>query len=236
MASKSTSSSRKSPTAKKRATKGPAQKKKPAPTKRKSAASAASSAATPGKSPKKKAATHPRKTATGLAKAAEAAKAAAEKKTVKAAARKSGAGTRSRPRAGEERCVLACHPDVSVLRLIREALAGLADVRVDTAPTAERAFELAMQSEYQLFFFGLRMPEIGGELLYEFIEKAYRHGGSGRFAAPGVAFLGSANVADEKEQQLRRDARVKGVLSPPLKIDRVLELTEDAFGRASASR
>lgn len=122
----------------------------------------------------------------------------------------------SRPR------VLAAHDDVGTLRLIREALASFADCDVDTSPTAEYAYELGLQRDYKLFLFGLNLPVLHGELLYELLSKAYPYCHAGRKVAPAVIYIGDESTVP-RLHELKRDARVKDVVMKPLSIARLLE-------------
>ena len=81
--------------------------------------------------------------------------------------------------------VLAVFPDTSILRLIRESIGAFTRGIADTTPDASFGFELAMQRQYQMFFFGVEMPVLGGESLYDFIAKAYAHAQPERRSAPG---------------------------------------------------
>jgi len=117
--------------------------------------------------------------------------------------------------------VLVAHDDVGTLRLIRETLAQFGECEIDTSPTAEYAYELALQREYALFIFGLSLPVIHGELLYGLLAKAYPLCHQGSRACPGVLYIADAPDAGRVEQ-LQREARVKGVLVKPLSIERIL--------------
>lgn len=118
--------------------------------------------------------------------------------------------------------VLVAHENVSVMRLIREALENFTSAQVTTTPDAQYAFELSLQREYSLFIFQLSMPVLGGELLYGLISTAYKHSHEGVRSPPAIIYL-----ADDKDalrcEELQRDARVKGVILKPLSIDRLLE-------------
>ncbi len=129
---------------------------------------------------------------------------------------------------------LVVHPSTAVRRMVREALEGLTEAVVDSAPTSARGFEMALQRDYKLFLFGLDLPEIEGELLYQLIETAYRYtgvrdGGGSRFA-PAVVYVMDAPNADKREE-LRRDARVRGVMVLPIRIDTLLDVTANDFKR-----
>lgn len=121
--------------------------------------------------------------------------------------------------------ILAVHEDVGTLRLIRETLLEFTECEVDTSPKADYAFELALQREYKLFFFGLTTPMLPGELLYDLVSKAYLHCHAGARTAPAVVYVADAGSAVQAKG-LQSDARVKGVLMKPVTIDRVLNCVE----------
>jgi CheY-like chemotaxis protein len=118
--------------------------------------------------------------------------------------------------------VLAAHDDVGTLRLIREALGSFAVCDVDTSPTAEYAFELGLQRDYKLFLFGLHLPVINGELLYDLLSKAYPYCHEGKKIAPAVIFIGDESTVP-RLHEFKRDARVKDVVLKPLGIARLLQ-------------
>jgi len=113
------------------------------------------------------------------------------------------------------------------LRLIREALQGFTKASVDTTPDALYGFELALQRRYKLFIFSLSLPIINGELLYDLVDKAYRHCHDDVRATPAVIYIVEEGQAMQS-QELARDARVRGVLIKPLSIDRLLTLAGEA--------
>ena len=117
--------------------------------------------------------------------------------------------------------VLVAHEDVGTCRLIRETLGQFGDCEVDTSPTAEYAYEMALQRDYRLFLFGLTMPVINGELLYSLLAKAYPYSHAGARTAPAVIYIADAADAGRVEA-LQREARVKGVLVKPLAIDLII--------------
>jgi len=118
--------------------------------------------------------------------------------------------------------VLAAHDDVGTLRLIREALGNFAICDVDTSPTAEYAYELGLQRDYKLFLFGLHLPVLNGELLYNLLSKAYPYCHADRRIAPAVIYIGDESTVP-RLHELKRDARVKDVVMKPLGIARLLE-------------
>ena len=118
--------------------------------------------------------------------------------------------------------ILAVHDDVGTLRLIREALGNFAVCDIDTSPTAEYAYELGLQREYKLFLFGLHLPVLHGELLYDLLGKAYPYCHEGKRVAPPVIYIGDESTVP-RLHELKRDARVKDVVLKPLGIARLLE-------------
>jgi CheY-like chemotaxis protein len=118
--------------------------------------------------------------------------------------------------------VLVVHPAAPTLRLIRETLTQFTTGEVDTTPDPVYGFELALQRQYQLYIVGVSMAVLDGVLLYELISKAHGFCHAGARSAPGVIFLLERNAARTREE-LARDARVKGVLGLPLRIERLLE-------------
>jgi len=123
--------------------------------------------------------------------------------------------------------VLVVHNAGPTLRLIREALQGFTDAAVDTTPDALYGFEMAMQRRYRLFIFSLSLPTINGELLYDLIDKAYRHCHEGVKVTPAIIYIVEEKQAMQS-QELSRDARVRGILTKPLNIDRLLATVKEA--------
>jgi DNA-binding response OmpR family regulator len=132
--------------------------------------------------------------------------------------------------------VLVAHEEVAAMRLIRDSLLGFMRCEVDSCLTGESAFERCLQRRYRLLFLSLHLPILSGELVYELVGKVYHYGhlaAHGRMAPP-VIFVGETGDRSRAEE-LARDARVKGVLLKPLRIDRILEraklvLEEKAVG------
>lgn len=121
-----------------------------------------------------------------------------------------------------ERQVLLVHEDVATMRLVREALESFTVSTVDTSPNAVYAFERSLQKRYDLFVFSLSLPEIHGELLYELIAKAYQHCHAGSRTAPAIIYLGEQKHS-ARVDELQRDARVKGVVMRPIRLDTFLK-------------
>lgn len=123
--------------------------------------------------------------------------------------------------------VLVVHHAGPTLRLIREALQAFTQAEVDTTPDALYGFEIALKRPYKLFIFSLPLPNINGELLYELVDKAYVHCHEGVRVTPAVIYI-IEQGQNMQHQELMRDARVRGLLSKPLNIDRLLKLVGEA--------
>lgn len=126
------------------------------------------------------------------------------------------------PEAATSARVLVVHPSAPTLRLIRETLTQFTTAEVDTTPDPVYGFELALQRRYRLFIFAVSMEVLDGVLLYELLSKAHGFCHQGARSAPGVLYLSERSAARRREE-FSRDARVKGLLGLPLKIERLLE-------------
>ncbi len=121
-------------------------------------------------------------------------------------------------------CVLLAEPSLPYRRVIREALESFHHCRVDEAPSAERAFELALQQPYQLFLFALDLPDFSGLLLDRLLARAFPRAHAGSLTSPPVVFLGRPEAATSLFGA-QRDARHRGLLPSPPKLDALLALT-----------
>lgn len=120
--------------------------------------------------------------------------------------------------------VLLAEESLPFRRVIREALTAFRMCEVDDAPSGERAFEMALRREYALFLFTLPLPDIAGDMLDRLISLAYPKVHVGSHAAPPVIFLIRPTDA-MRFQELQRDARVRGSMPLPPKLDVLLSLT-----------
>jgi CheY-like chemotaxis protein len=121
--------------------------------------------------------------------------------------------------------VLLAEESLPFRRVIREALTAFRDCEVDDTPNGEHAFELALRRPYTLFLFALPLTEMDGYLLDRLIAKAYPLAHPGSHTAPPVIFLIRADET-ARFQQIQRDARVRGQIPMPPKLDALLALTE----------
>jgi DNA-binding NtrC family response regulator len=122
---------------------------------------------------------------------------------------------------GEGRRVLVVDDDTGVLRIMREALQNFLQCEVDTSPSPEYAFELALKKSYDLMIFDFSMPLIDGTLLFHLISKVYENATPIRQMPP--LLLVSGQGGDERAQELLKEARVCGFLPKPFTINRLLE-------------
>jgi len=120
--------------------------------------------------------------------------------------------------------VLLAEESLPFRRVIREALMAFRVCEVDDAPSAERAFEMALRRQYSLFLFSLPLPDMPGDLLDRLLSTAYPLVHSVAHAAPPVIFL--IRPSDTMRfQELQRDVRVRGSMPLPPKLDVLLSLT-----------
>lgn len=121
--------------------------------------------------------------------------------------------------------VLLVEESLPFRRVIREALTAFRDCDVDDTPSAEHAFEMALQREYALFIFSLPLPSINGDLLDRLLARAYPLAHRGSHTAPPVIYL--MRPQDQQSfQNIQRDARVKGSLEMPPRLDMLIALTD----------
>jgi hypothetical protein len=121
-------------------------------------------------------------------------------------------------------CVLLAEPSLPYRSVLREALVSFRRCQVDETPSGERAFELALQRPYQLFIFAMPLDDLPGGLLNRLLAKAYPLAHPGCHTAPPVIFI--CRPTDTLAfQDLQRDARVRGSLTYPPKLDALLAMT-----------
>ena len=124
--------------------------------------------------------------------------------------------------------VLASYHDTGTLRLLRDSVSNLLNIGIDTSPSAEYAYEMAIKRPYSLFIFGYHMPNLNGVLLYDLLYKVYPSLYEGIRKCPAVIFIGEEDEI-KMSDQVKRDARVKGFLVRPLSIDRIIDVIETSL-------
>jgi CheY-like chemotaxis protein len=117
--------------------------------------------------------------------------------------------------------ILVVHADLAVCRLVRESLETFCECQVETTSVALGAFERVLQKDFKLVLFDLHLETLPGPLLHDLICRALKVCASTR-PLPAVMFFCEASEVARRDDLLR-DARVKGLLTLPLNIERLLE-------------
>jgi CheY-like chemotaxis protein len=117
--------------------------------------------------------------------------------------------------------VLLVHGDLSVSRLVRESLEAFCECTVEVTASAVAGFERALQKEHRVYLFALNLEVLPGTLLYELIGTACLHAQPAKNLPPVFYFCDQAELS--RQEPLLRDARVKGLISEPIHIGRLLE-------------
>ncbi len=127
------------------------------------------------------------------------------------------------------RLVLVVDDDVDVLRFLRETLGAFAACSVETSPSSEYAFELALRKSYDLFIFDFSMPVVDGATLYQFIRKVYQYDSRVPARRLPPLLLLSGNAAQPRARELLKEPGVVGLLPKPFTIDRLLTKLESCL-------
>jgi two-component system, OmpR family, response regulator CpxR len=125
----------------------------------------------------------------------------------------------------EPKRILVVDDDVGLMRVMREALTSFLRCEVDSSPTPEYGFELALKKNYDLFIFDFSMPMIDGAMLFSLIGKVYSNAEPPKTVPPLV--LVSARGDDKRAQELLREAGVHGLLPKPFAINRLLQKVKE---------
>lgn len=130
--------------------------------------------------------------------------------------------------------VLLVEESLPFRRVIREALTAFRLCEVDDTPGPEHAFEMALRKEYALFIFSLPLPAMSGDLLDRLVARAYPLAHPGSHTAPPVIFL---HRPQDKTafHGIQRDARVKGGIEMPPRLDLLIAMTEKLLPARSPS-
>ncbi len=121
--------------------------------------------------------------------------------------------------------ILIVDDDVGLMRVVREALTSFLRCEVDSSPTPEYGFELALKKEYDCLIFDFSMPMIDGAMLFFLIGKVYNHLQPPRTVPPLI--LVSAKGEDARAQELLKEAGVHGLIAKPFAINRLLEKVQE---------
>jgi CheY-like chemotaxis protein len=127
---------------------------------------------------------------------------------------------------GEPKRILVVDDDLSVTRIMREALTSFFRCDVETSPNPEYAFELALKRSFDLMIFDFSMPMIDGAMLFSLISKAYENWNPPRTVPPLLLVSGQGH--EQRAQELLKEARVRGFLAKPFAISRLLDKVTEA--------
>ena len=133
------------------------------------------------------------------------------------------------PPAAPNRSILVVDDEVDILRFLRETLGTFTVCTVDTSPSSEYAFELALKKPYDLFIFDFSMPVVDGALLYQMVRKTYQYGGWTPPRALPPLILLSGHGDKPRAQELIHEPGVRGLLAKPFTIERLLAKVELAL-------
>jgi DNA-binding response OmpR family regulator len=134
----------------------------------------------------------------------------------KRASMNEGEGEQSQPKR-----ILMVDDDVTLLRIVREALTSCLRCEVDTSPKPEYAFELALKKTYDLLIFDFQMPMIDGAMLFFLIGKVYNNAHPPRDVPPLLLVSGKAD--EDRAQELLKEPGVAGLIAKPFAMNRLLE-------------
>jgi DNA-binding response OmpR family regulator len=126
---------------------------------------------------------------------------------------------------GNRRTILIVDDDVALLRVTREALMSMLRCEVDTSPTPEYGFELALKKSYDLLIFDFSMPMIDGAMLFLLLGKAYENSTPARRVPPLILVSGRGDEA--RAQELLKEPGVRGFIPKPFAINRLVEKVKE---------
>jgi len=118
--------------------------------------------------------------------------------------------------------VLIVEESLPYRRVIREVLISFRHCEVDDTPNAESAFEMCLRREYALLLIALPLQPFSGIVLDRLLAKAH----PGTPTAPPIIYLLRPTEVSQI-YDLQRDARVRGHLTIPPKLDSLLSLTQN---------
>lgn len=118
--------------------------------------------------------------------------------------------------------VLLAEESLPYRRVIREALTAFRHCEVDDTPSAEHAFQIALQRRHVLYILALTLPDMRGDLLDRLLSVAAPRVHQGTHAAPPVIFLLRPEEATQWHE-LSGNARVRGHLFIPPRLDQLMQ-------------
>ena len=127
----------------------------------------------------------------------------------------------------EPKKILIVDDDVTLMRVMREALSSMLRCEVDSSPKPEYGFELALKKTYDLLLFDFSMPMIDGAMLFFLIRKVYDNATPPRIVPP--LLLVTAKGDEARAQELLREAGVRGLVPKPFAINRLIEKVKECL-------
>ena len=127
----------------------------------------------------------------------------------------------------EPKRFLMVDDDVALLRVVREALVATLECEIDTSPTPEYGFELALKKKYDLFLFDFQMPMIDGAMLFFLIGKVYQNVEPIRDIPPLILVSGQGD--EKRAQELLKEPGVAGLIAKPFAINRLVEKIKECL-------
>ena len=121
--------------------------------------------------------------------------------------------------------VLLAEESLPYRRVIREALTAFRHCEVDDAPTGEAAFGLALQRRYAVYLFSYELPDMTGELLDRLLGMASPLVHQHTHTAPPIIYLLKPDSAAGHWQRLSRNARARGHVMLPPRLDMLMNAT-----------
>ena len=134
---------------------------------------------------------------------------------------------------GPAKKILIVDDDVGLMRVMREALTSFLRCEVDTSPNPEYGFELALKKTYDLLMFDFQMPMIDGAMLFFLIGKVYNNSVPPRIVPPLLLVTGKGD--EKRAQELLQEAGVRGLVSKPFAINRLVEKVKECLPDIEAS-
>jgi DNA-binding response OmpR family regulator len=123
--------------------------------------------------------------------------------------------------------ILIVDDDVTLMRVMREALTSMLRCEVDTSPKPEYGFELALKKTYDLLLFDFSMPMIDGAMLFFLIGKVYNNAVPPRIVPP--LLLVTARGEEQRARELLLEAGVRGLVPKPFAINRLVEKVKECL-------
>jgi CheY-like chemotaxis protein len=123
--------------------------------------------------------------------------------------------------------ILIVDDDVTLMRVMREALTSMLRCEVDTSPKPEYGFELALKKKYDLLMFDFQMPMIDGAMLFLLIGKVYNNAVPPRIVPPLLLVTGKGD--EKRAQELLQEAGVRGLVPKPFSINRLIEKVKECL-------